>query len=337
MNLRVAAVLIAAVLLPGCATVVEGTSQSIAVNTEPAGAACRFTRNGQVLGSITDTPGSLIVRKKNDDIDVTCEKPGYQNATAHLRADLAVATFGNVLIGGIVGVILDASTGANFKYDGTVRLVMVTADRSKGPDAAAPPAASARSLPSEPKPSAMLAATEAARPTAEGRQPMMFGDAVDFRCPSPHTEIGFRSGVQRVFAGADGITCRYEASSGAVPITAFGTDAAAAATLQQLWPLSVGKEVSFSATTTNAGSSAAAQETYRVVGHEIITVPAGSFDCFIIEREAMITAYRDRSFEHSRYWYAPEVGYVVKVVKEIRGRSDPQVSDDEAVRIVWQQ
>jgi hypothetical protein len=64
-------------------------------------------------------------------------------------------------------------------------------------------------------------------------------------------------------------------------------------------------------------------------------VAAGSFDRFIIERDATITAFRVRSFEHSRYWYAPEVGYVVKVVTEVRDRSDPQVSDDEAVLIVW--
>lgn len=322
MTLR-AVVVLASILLPGCATVVEGTSQSIAVNTEPAGAACRFSQGGQMIGSITNTPGSLIIRKKHDDIDVTCEKPGYQNATAHLRADLAAATFGNVLIGGIVGVILDASTAANVKYDSSVRLVMVAADPSDAPAAAAP--------------GTVTAATPAAR-AAPPRASIMFGDSVEFRCPAPHTEIGFRSGSARVFAAADGASCRYESAGEVLPITTFGTDAAAAGTLQRLWPLSVGKEVSFSTATTTGGSGAATYETYRVVAHELITVAAGSFDCFVIERDATITTPRAaRSFERSKYWYAPEVGYVVKVVRETRGRSDPQVSDDEAVRVVWQQ
>jgi hypothetical protein len=79
------------------------------------------------------------------------------------------------------------------------------------------------------------------------------------------------------------------------------------------------------------------QETYRVVGHEVVTVAAGTFDCFVIERDITRRFFHDRNFEHSRHWYAPEVGYVVKVVTEIRGRSEPEVSGDEAVRIVWHQ
>jgi uncharacterized protein DUF3108 len=319
MNLGAAAVLIVSALLAGCATVVEGTSQSIAVNTEPLGAACRFSQGGQMIGSITNTPGSLVIRKKYEGIDVTCEKPGYQNATAHLRADFAAATVGNVLVGGIVGVILDASTAAAVKYDSSVRLVMVAADPSEAAAAAAS--------------GTLTAVTPAAR-AAPPRPSIVFGDSVEFRCPTPRTEIGFRSGAARVFADADGINCRYEGAGGTLPVTPFGTDATAAGTLQRLWPLSVGKEISLSTTTTNAGSPTAMQETYRVVGHEVVTVAAGSFDCFVIERNATITAFRDRSFAHSRYWYAPEVGYVVKVVTEIGSRSDPQMSDDEAVRIV---
>ncbi len=56
-----AAALLAAPLASGCATVFDGTSQEITVNTNPAGASCVFTRNGTTIGTIQSTSALLSV------------------------------------------------------------------------------------------------------------------------------------------------------------------------------------------------------------------------------------------------------------------------------------
>ena len=110
-------------LLANCAGIVEGTSQKITVNTTPAGATCRLDRAGVQLGTVDTTPGSVVVKPKSaDDIMVTCEKPGFRKGSQVNKSDTAAATFGNVLLGGVIGAIADQQTGAAYKYDSAVNL-----------------------------------------------------------------------------------------------------------------------------------------------------------------------------------------------------------------------
>lgn len=114
--------ILALLAVSGCATITEGTSQVIAVNTSPAAATCKLNRAGQVLGTVT-TPGTVTVKPKTaDDIMVTCDKAGYQTATFLNKSSVAAATFGNILVGGVIGALVDGSNGASNKYDGTVTL-----------------------------------------------------------------------------------------------------------------------------------------------------------------------------------------------------------------------
>ena len=73
-------------LLGGCATLTTSTSQTITLTTEPPGAACTFKREGQVIGIINPTPGSLNVSKSHSDIDVTCVKEGFLDAVGWARS-----------------------------------------------------------------------------------------------------------------------------------------------------------------------------------------------------------------------------------------------------------
>jgi hypothetical protein len=108
--------LLALLPMSACATIVNGTSQEVAINTAPIGAACDVTRQGSHVGSVLATPGSLHVDKSSKDLNVSCTKEGYAPAQVTQTPTMSAATLGNVLIGGIIGVALDASTGANFSY-----------------------------------------------------------------------------------------------------------------------------------------------------------------------------------------------------------------------------
>ena len=116
------AALVLMALLPACATVVEGTSDTVTLSTTPAGATCTVDRNGERVGAVAATPGSLRLSKSRHDLNVTCTKEGYQPATTTASSRFTGATFGNILAGGVVGVVVDAASGANNRYPPDVRL-----------------------------------------------------------------------------------------------------------------------------------------------------------------------------------------------------------------------
>jgi hypothetical protein len=90
-------------LLSGCASIVEGRSQTILVNTNPAGANCTFVRNNEPAGSVAATPNSILLEKTKYDLIIKCDKPGYDEATYFNKSGIDNWVFGNILIGGLIG------------------------------------------------------------------------------------------------------------------------------------------------------------------------------------------------------------------------------------------
>ena len=110
--------------LGACASIVEGTSQEIAINSQPAGASCELFRDGVVIGLVSNTPGAATIKKTKQNINVVCKKDGFQQASQLNESDFAGATAGNLLLGGIIGVAIDAASGAANKYNGEVNIVL---------------------------------------------------------------------------------------------------------------------------------------------------------------------------------------------------------------------
>ena len=129
-----------AFLLAGCASIVEGTSQNITVNTSPSGADCGFYREGMKIATVQGTPGSGLVNKTKHDIWVVCVKQGYQMATYFNHSGIAGGTFGNILLGGGVGWAIDSASGADNKYDAAVNLTLAPVQPGAPAEAAVLPA-----------------------------------------------------------------------------------------------------------------------------------------------------------------------------------------------------
>jgi hypothetical protein len=83
--------------------------------------------------------------------------------------------------------------------------------------------------------------------------------------------------------------------------------------LQYFWPLEVGKTVTF-----NIESGGPHAVTLHVPRTEIITVPAGTFYTYVIEREDRVIA-DPSTRDIARMWYAPSVGSIVKY-EDLRNR-----------------
>ncbi len=127
-------------LLPGCATIFEGTSQSVSIATDPPGADCTINRKGERIGQVNPTPGSIHIDKSKEDLSVTCNHIGYTTATVAESPAFQGTTFGNIIAGGVVGVVVDAASGANFLYPSEVRVNLAPNAQSAAPVADIPAA-----------------------------------------------------------------------------------------------------------------------------------------------------------------------------------------------------
>jgi len=182
-------------LASGCASIFEGTTQQISVNTSPTGARCTFWRNGGLIGDIAATPGALTVDKSRSELVIVCDKPGYTPATYVNRSGLASMAFANILTGGLAWAV-DSSRGADNKYEGAVNLalspkdpgsqVVLPSSPAEPSPAAAPPAARLRVPAAPPPPIPVVAAPPAPSidcASADGSRIRVTGSA----CPSGWT------------------------------------------------------------------------------------------------------------------------------------------------------
>ena len=101
-----AALLGSALLLTGCATVIHGSKQKVAISSQPAGAAVRVDGTGS---GVTPTVAELS-RKTSHRIELLLN--GYKPYEVVLEPSFNGATMGNLAIGGIIGLAVDGSTGA---------------------------------------------------------------------------------------------------------------------------------------------------------------------------------------------------------------------------------
>lgn len=115
-----------ALAVTGCASVSGNRMQPVTVQTihdnkEVAGVGCTLTNDA---GSwFITTPASVSVHKSTGDMAVDCKKDDVAgNQTLVSKSNGAV--WGNILIGGGIGYIVDRNTGAGFDYPSTVTVML---------------------------------------------------------------------------------------------------------------------------------------------------------------------------------------------------------------------
>lgn len=126
MNVRLYGLLLSLVMMTtGCATLTKGTSQAVTVDTDPSGAICTLTRDAKPLAIVNPTPGSVPVEKAQGTISVACTKQGFLEAVGNLASEFQAMTFGNILFGGVVGIVVDAASGAMHRYPDKVTITLI--------------------------------------------------------------------------------------------------------------------------------------------------------------------------------------------------------------------
>jgi hypothetical protein len=120
--------LFSAMLLSGCASVVRGTSETVSVNSQPADASIRTS-----LGHSCPTSPCVVEVSRKTTFTAFAEKPGYKPGQIYIDTKFsgggAAGLAGNILLGGVIGVGVDAATGATLDhYPNPATIVLVPVD-----------------------------------------------------------------------------------------------------------------------------------------------------------------------------------------------------------------
>jgi predicted lipid-binding transport protein (Tim44 family) len=114
-------------ILTGCASVTHGTTQSIKIETlTPGGqvvdgAECKVANDkGEALAL---SGQSVPVRRSGGNLSIQCTQAGQAPAGGQAVSRVNGGMVGNILIGGLIGVAIDAGNGSGFNYPSWMQLV----------------------------------------------------------------------------------------------------------------------------------------------------------------------------------------------------------------------
>lgn len=126
MKIKIIGLIGLAISLSACSTVVNGSNQLVTFNTgDVDGAKCTVT--GGSDNSVNErfvSPAEVKIPRSKKKLNVACSKSGYEDATQAVNSKIEGTTADNILLGGVVGIGVDALTGAIYKYPDVVSIMM---------------------------------------------------------------------------------------------------------------------------------------------------------------------------------------------------------------------
>ena len=126
-------VAVISIFLGSCSTIVKGTEQQVSINTPGApGATCQL--QSPAIGVRTvQTPANLVLPKSKHNVAVSCTAQCFTPGVATLGSHTEVMTAGNIVFGGLIGLGVDAASGAMNTYDPQVDVIMTAIPRCREP------------------------------------------------------------------------------------------------------------------------------------------------------------------------------------------------------------
>jgi hypothetical protein len=97
-------------ILTGCATITGGSRDpQVNITSDPPGAAVWVDHEPRGA-----TPAIVELNRKSEH-KITVVQPGCEPATATVKRSLNPWVFGNIVLGGLIGVVVDVCTDATYK------------------------------------------------------------------------------------------------------------------------------------------------------------------------------------------------------------------------------
>ncbi|HEY6621589.1 MAG TPA: PEGA domain-containing protein [Steroidobacteraceae bacterium] len=100
---------IAVLVMSGCATVIHGTRQDVGISSTPTGASVTIDN----LQSGTTPVFAKLRRKENHVVRISLA--GFQPIDLTLTSSVSGWVWGNIAIGGLIGLAVDAISGGMYK------------------------------------------------------------------------------------------------------------------------------------------------------------------------------------------------------------------------------
>lgn len=112
----------------GCASITKDSNQPIRVET--------YTKENKMVEDVkctarndrgewsTKTPGSLVVHRSGQNLEVKCQGEHAESAYATLVSRANGGMWGNILFGGGIGAIIDHNKGTAYSYPDWVKIVL---------------------------------------------------------------------------------------------------------------------------------------------------------------------------------------------------------------------
>jgi hypothetical protein len=136
--MRIIGTMTLCVMLGGCASVTRGWEETISIASTPSGANAVVSGAEQPTSCVT--PCAVKV-KRNADLSVSFDMPGYEPQVVPLTKEITatggVGFAGNLLLGGVIGMGVDAASGA--AVDHKPNPVIVTLQPAAAPPPVRPP------------------------------------------------------------------------------------------------------------------------------------------------------------------------------------------------------
>lgn len=191
MKSRFAILASVALLSTGCSSITGTTGQSVSLQTrdkagaEVPGAACELTNNKGKW--FVTTPGSVQIRRSNDDMLVQCTKAGHETGQASVVSDTKGSMFGNIIFGGGIGAVIDHNTGSAYEYPTLIQVVMGLVTKVETPRTGTPSSGSipADASPSHPQPLPQAQPQASVQPQAQVAAPAPAQTPVTTAAPTP--------------------------------------------------------------------------------------------------------------------------------------------------------
>ncbi len=114
----------AAMTISACASVASGTDQTLLLSTNCKGAAepgAQCTLSNSKGEWEATTPSKVPIKKSFGKLTVTCTKDD-RKVEETFKSGSEGSFWGNIIIGGGIGMLVDAGSGAGFSYQDTLAL-----------------------------------------------------------------------------------------------------------------------------------------------------------------------------------------------------------------------
>ena len=117
MKTKILSLLIIPLIFTGCASIFDGGSKSVQINSNPQGAKVTVSNQEGKTLFIKTTPAMVVLDRssgyfRGEDYKLILEEAGYEPYETHVTSTIDGWYFGNILLGGLVGMlIVDPMTG----------------------------------------------------------------------------------------------------------------------------------------------------------------------------------------------------------------------------------